>query len=129
MTYTKEEIKKILDVCNLKYKVVVTMMASTGCRIGSIADLNRSNLVYFEKEKLYQIFFYANTKEEYFSFCSYECAKYINEYLEYRKRCGETLTQKSPLIRDDFIQYDVDRIREPKHITLHALKFYLRDIL
>ena len=105
------------------------MMASTGCRIGSIANINRSNLVYFEKEKLYQIFFYANTKEEYFSFCSYECAKYINEYLEYRKRCGETLTQKSPLIRDDFIQYDVDRIREPKHITLHALKFYLRDIL
>lgn len=33
--YNITELKKILDACNLKYKVVVTMMASTGCRIGA----------------------------------------------------------------------------------------------
>lgn len=34
-TYTRKEIKKILDACSLKYKVVVSLMASSGCRIGA----------------------------------------------------------------------------------------------
>ena len=86
-SYTLEELKKILESCNLKHKIIVTLMVSSGCRIGAISDLKLSNFIYFEKEKLHQILFYMNTREEYFSFCTPECSKYINEYLEYRKRC------------------------------------------
>jgi integrase len=128
--YTREEINKILDACgNLKYKIVVTMMASTGCRVGSITAIKFSDIRYFEKEKLHQIFFYINTKEEYFSFCSRECSKYILEYQEYRERKGETIKPESPLIRDDFTDDDILHIENPRPITDSTIKYYLQNIL
>ncbi len=127
--YTREEVKKILEACNLKYKVVVTLMASTGCRIGAISGLKISNLKYIEEQKLHQIFFYVGTKDKYFSFTTPECSKYIFEYLEYRKRCGENITEKSPLIRDDFIQDDLLHAENPKHMSRSNLIFYIRKIL
>jgi len=127
--YTIIELRKILEACNLKYKIAVTLMVSTGCRIGAIADLKKSSIKYFENYKLHKIIFYENTKEEYFSFCSHECSKYILEYLEYRERSGEKLKSESPLIRDDFIQDDLLHIENPKSITTSNFKFYLLNIL
>ena len=127
--YTREEIKKIFECCNLKNKIIVSLMTSTGCRIGAIAKLKISDIKYIEKEKLHQIFFYTNTKEEYFSFCSYECSKYIIEYIQHRERCGEKINDNSPLIRDDFQQDDLLRAENPKPLTTYNLTFYIRKIL
>ena len=128
--YTNEEIKKIFECCNLKNKIIVSLMTSTGCRIGAIAKLKLSDIKYIEKEKLHQIFFYTGTKEEYFSFCSYECSKYILEYLQHRERSGENISLlESPLIRDDFQQDDLLRAENPKPLTTFNLTFYIRKIL
>jgi integrase len=127
--YTIEEIKKIVDTCNLKFKVVVTLMASSGCRIGAIPGIKLSDLVYITKERMHQIFFYTNTKDEYYSFTTPECSKYINEYLEYRQRSGERLTQQSPLVRNDFQHDDLLKIENPKSVTTHNLKFYMQHII
>lgn len=62
--YNIEEIKKIVDSCNLKYKIAVTIMTSCGCRIGAIPNLTISSLKYHDKYQLYQIIFYENTKED-----------------------------------------------------------------
>ena len=72
--YTREEIKKIVNACNLKYKIVVTLMASSGCRVGAIPHLRLKSLTYYNNKnyQLYQITFYENTKEEYTSFCSFD---------------------------------------------------------
>ena len=53
--YTRTEIKRILDACDLKYKVVVLLMTSTGCRIGAIPKLRLSALQYIKEYQLYQI--------------------------------------------------------------------------
>jgi len=128
--YTREEIKKIFECCNLKNKIIVSLMTSTGCRIGAIAKLKISDIQYIEKEKLHQIYFYTNTKEEYFSFCSYECSQYILEYLQHRERCGENISLlESPLIRDDFQPDDLLSAENPKPLTTYNLTFYIRKIL
>jgi integrase len=127
--YTIEEIKKIVDACDLKYKIVVTLMVSSGCRIGAIASLKIKDTKYIEKQRLHQIFFCTNTGDEYYSFCTPECSNYIMEYLQYRESCGERITLESPLIRDDFIQDDLDHVRDPKHVTTHTFEYYLRNIL
>lgn len=74
--YTKEEIKKMIDASDIKFKVFITLMASTGCRVGAIPPLTLGNLKYFENEKLYQITFYENTKYEYYSYTTPECAPF-----------------------------------------------------
>lgn len=130
--YTTAEIKKMVDASDIKFKVFVTLMASTGCRVGAIPSLKIHNLKYYysnNKEKLYQITFYENTKSEYYSFTTLECAAYIDEYLEYRERCGEKITDNSPLIRDDFIIDDLLHIENPRHLTINTLNYYLRNIL
>jgi integrase len=127
--YTIEEIKKIVDTCSLKYKIVVTMMCSSGCRIGAIPSLTLKNLRYHERYHLYQITFYENTKEEYYSFVSVECSNYIREYLQFRERSGEKLNSGSPLIRDDFIVDDLLKIENPKFLSLDAYHKYLKYAL
>ena len=127
--YTIEEIKKIVDCCDLKYKIIVTMMASTGCRIGSISQIKLSDIKYLEKERLHKIFFYTNSRDEYYSFTTPECSKNIREYLEFRERCGERLKSTSPLVRDDFIIDDLLHIENPKPITTDTIEFYLYNTL
>jgi integrase len=118
-----------VDACDLKYKVFVLLLASTGCRLGAVPPLKLRHLKSIEEYRLYQITFYENTKQEYYSFCTPECAKYIDEYLDYRKRCGENLNDNSPLIRDDFIIDDLLHIKHPRHLSNSALKYYIRQKL
>ena len=127
--YTASEIKKMIDASDIKFKVFITLMASTGCRVGAIPPLKLMNLKYDSNSTLYHITFYENTNDEYYSFTTPECAAYINQYLEYRKRSGEKLNEKSPLIRDDFIIDDLLHIENPRHLTVNTLNYYLRNIL
>jgi hypothetical protein len=53
----------------------------------------------------------------------------ILEYLKYRKRCGEKLNDKSPLIRDDFIIDDLLHIENPRTLALISYVMHLRNIL
>ena len=41
-------------------------------------------------------------KGQYYTFCSPECATAIDNYLQYRERCGEKISPDSPLLRKDF---------------------------
>jgi hypothetical protein len=64
---THEEIKKILEVAELRMKVIVLLMASTGMRIDGIPELKLRRLeeVAKEEEKIYKIKIYERTKEQY----------------------------------------------------------------
>ena len=74
--------------------------------------------------------FYENSnKNAYYSFTRPESANYILEYLKYRKRCGEKLNVKSPIIRDDFIMDDLLHIENPRTLALILYVTHLRNIL
>ncbi len=105
-------------------------MVSKSCRIGAIPILRLSALKYIEKYQLYQVTFYEDSKKDaYYSFTTPECANHIIEYLEYRKRCGEKLNDKAPLIRDDFIIDDLLHIENPRPLVLVGYFNHLRNIL
>lgn len=79
-------------------------------RIGGLAMLKLSHL---EKiDNIYKFIIYENTKDEYFIFCTPECATYIDSYLEYRTRSGERITNYSYLIREQFDINDIEQIRK-----------------
>ncbi len=103
-SYTHDEISRLLSLCDERGKVIVLLMASTGMRVGALPELK---LKHFKKcelentsssntkgkqEYTYQIHVYASSKKyNYITFCTPECAKAIDTYLEYRKRIERTL--------------------------------------
>jgi len=104
--YTYDEIKKILDVSDLRIKSIVLLMCSSGLRIGSIPLLKLRNL---EKiDSTYKITVYEGTNSQYYTFCSPECTHFIDSYLEYRTQNGERLHKDSYLIRDQFDITDLE---------------------
>jgi hypothetical protein len=71
-------------------------MASTGMRVGALPHirlkhLKRWNIANTTKDFIYQITVYGNSpKSKYLTFCTPETAKAIDEYLDMRKRHGES---------------------------------------
>jgi integrase len=120
--YTIEEILRLLEFCDLRSRAIILLFASTGVRIGAVPILKIENLNKIEKYGLYQFTVYAGYKEEYICFCTPECAKAIDAYLSFRERCGEVLTEKSPLFREQFDVSDLEQVRKkPKKVIINTL--------
>ena len=127
--YTTEEIQQLLTKADERMRVVVLLLASTGMRIGAIPDLKLKHLTKIENFGLYQITVYENTKDEYYCFCSAECAKDIDSYIAYRERCYEKITPEAPLVREQFDRNNPDKARNPRHLPLNTLGFHIRELL
>jgi site-specific recombinase XerD len=127
--YTHEEIKQLLDVADLRMKVVITVLASTGMRIGGFARLKLSHVKKIPEYGIYKFTVYENTNEECFPFCTPECTGYIDSYFEYRKRCGEQLTDDSYFIREQFDVNDFEQIRKHgRQISQDTITTILRSL-
>jgi integrase len=101
--YTHDEISQILQSTDPRGKTIIMLMASSGMRMGAIAGLLIGHLTKIPKYHLYRIVVYASSrKSRYYTFCTPECASYIDAYLNFRKRFGDPLKSTSPLIREQF---------------------------
>lgn len=98
--YTHEEIQKILEFSDQRLKTAFLVLASTGIRVGALQSIRICDLERIDK--LYKITVYTGDKEEYVTFCTPECAKEIDTYLEFRTRRGEIITRDSYLLARKF---------------------------
>lgn len=123
--YSSEQIQRLLDICDERTKVIILVYASTGIRLGALPELKVGDLELIDvdlgKFQLYKITVYQGYNEEYISFCTPECTKVINSYLEYRQRFGEKITNDSPLIREQFNPDDPLKAKYPKSITIQTI--------
>lgn len=104
--YTREEIARLLDKTDVRGKALILLLASSGMRIGAIPTLRYGHFERIEKYGLYQITVYESTTSEYTTFCTPEAARALDDYLEFRRRYGEKITDKSPIIREQFDRAD-----------------------
>ena len=81
--YTDEEIQKILKFSDQRLKTAFLVLASTGIRIGALQLIKIGDLEPIDN--LYKITIYSGDNEEYFTFCTPECAKEIHEYIDSKK--------------------------------------------
>lgn len=104
--YSAEEIQKLLDIVDDRFRAVILLLASTGMRVGAISSLKISNLDEISSEinsqEFYKITVYEGFNEEYITFCTPECKISIDSYLAMRERYGEKLAANSFLIREQF---------------------------
>jgi integrase len=131
--YKHEEILQLLNVCDLRMKAVVLLLATTGMRIGAIPNLrladiseaNHGNIV----EPL-RVTVYSGTPEKYITFCTPECSTAIKNYLDYRSRSGERLTPVSYLIREQFDINDLEQIKKnAKQVNKDTISNVIRNNL
>ena len=99
--YNHEEIQKILNFSDQRLKTAFLILASTGIRIGALQSIKISDLERIDN--LYKVTVYAGDEDEqYITYCTPECAKEIDAYLEFRTRRGEKITLDSYLLVKKF---------------------------
>jgi site-specific recombinase XerD len=133
--YTTEQIQTALQTADTRMRMMLLILSSTGCRIGSLPGLVLGNLTKLPEHGLYRIVFYERTNNEYYSFCTRECASSIDNFLLYRQRCGEKLSFNSStnrwepedvlLIRLQFDVEDLLQVRNPRPMNVDALRAVL----
>ena len=128
-SYTHAEIKSMISIAESRFQVVISVLASIGCRIGPLPSLRLSHLQKIPKEGVYKFTIYENTKDEYITFCTPECANYIDSYLEYRTRSGEKLNKDSFLIREQFDVNEIEQVRKQgRSISINSISNILCSI-
>jgi integrase len=127
--YTHEDIQKMLSMASLRQKVIILIYSSSGIRKSAILDLKLKHLERLEKFELYKLAVYENTKEEYYTFCSPECTRMIDQYIEYRKKAGENITKESFLIRNNFDFNNKEQVKDPQSINYSSLVVQFRKLL
>lgn len=128
--YNHAEIKKLLDVSDLRMKSVILLMASSGMRVGPVTDLKLKHLEEIPNEKTFKITVYEKSKDEYYCFCSHECYSVIKSYLDHRTKSGEILDGESYLIREQFDITDFEQIRKKsRKIASYTLKNAVQVLL
>jgi integrase len=91
-SYTTEYFQKLLAKVDQRMRVIILLLASTGMRIGALTDITLRNIQRIPEYALYKITIYEGSEEEYYTFCTPECAKELDSYLQYRERLERNLT-------------------------------------
>jgi integrase len=116
--YDIDDILRLLNASDIRTKVMVYLMASSGMRQGALPGLLYGNLTLIPEHNLYQIEVYATSKKwRYITYCTPECRQAIYTYLNYRRRLGEDITEETPLIRELFSPSNPFTINAPKRCT------------
>lgn len=100
--YTVEQIRTLLEnTLSRPMRHAIMFMSASGVRVGALYELKLKHL---EKmpDGCKSVLVYPDSKDEYITFITPECVKYLDNYLEYRKEKGEKITQESFLFVNHF---------------------------
>ena len=125
--YNHFEIMTMLQKTTPRNRCIILLMCSAGLRVGSIPFLRVKDLEPIDRYNLYKVNVYATSKKSsYFSFCTPEARKEIDQYLEWRKRLGERIKPESPLFRKEFGSLQIQR---PQPLTRSGIRFFVNKLL
>jgi hypothetical protein len=102
---TLEEIIQLLKSQDRRLKPAILTMLSSGIRLGSWDYLRWGDITPIDKNgKIIaaKLVVYHGEPEEYFTFITPEAYFAIKEYLDFRKSHGETITERTWVLRDEF---------------------------
>jgi integrase len=100
---TLDEIKKVIAYPDRRIKPIIYTMVSSGIRLGAWDYLRWRHIVPIWRDGeviAAKICVYGDDDEQYFSFITPEAYDSLNQWMEYRKQCGESITGESWLMRN-----------------------------
>jgi integrase len=127
---TQEEIRRILDVADLRTKCLVLFLCSSGARVGAVPYLRWRDVeeVKAEGRKFAKVVIYRGEPEAYITFVTPECYRLWSGYREMRENLGEKVTGASHL----FTTMPNTRGFDPgqvKPVSVKTLKNMLGELL
>ena len=127
--YNHYEIKSLLDKTSNRNRAIILLMSSSGVRVGAIPQLRIRDLKAIDKYSIYKINVYPKSKlSAYITYCSPECRRELDSYIEYRKRFGERITNESPLFRRDYNAHG-NLVREVRSITRATIMRFMNKLV
>lgn len=128
--YSVSEIQQILDRCDIRERVIILLLTSTGMRVGAIPGLRISDIKKMDEFNLYLIKVYANSRRDrYYSFCTPECTKAIDDYLAYRNRLGEEIKDSNPVVRNHISIDNPFTAKTARPIGVRAIQLIIKNLL
>lgn len=127
--YALEDIEKMVNMSKPRTKLIILIYSSTGMRRSALLELKLKHIEKIKEYGIYKFRVYENTKEEYITFCTPECAAAVDQYLEVRKQAGEQLTKESWLIRNDFDVDNPKSVQNPKPTNAINVSTVIRNVL
>jgi len=124
--YTAEQIKLLVDNADMRDKAIILLMTSTDMRARAIPKLKIKDLSVIDEYHIYKIIIYKKTHEQYYTFCTPEAKRALDDYLDYRRRSGERLKEDTPLFRKRFSQFEPTN---PQPISFNGLISIIFDLL
>jgi len=156
--YLDDEVIAIERRLNERGKVISGLMRGSGVRRGAEPTVNIGDLFPMETKygKIYKMWVYRSSKEEYPTVCTPEVAERIDAYLDYRLRFGEVCPQygrdhvheyydgeesiqrsfkydekhldpEAPLIREEFDRKEMMTAKNPRRITYNQISDIIRE--
>ena len=115
---TSEEIKKLLEHPDRRIKIIVSVMISSGIRVGSFDYLQWKHVIPIKRNGVIVAakLIVTNTKinnRHYYSFITPEAYNLLKDYMDFRALHGEKITGESWLIRDTWQK--IERNKEHGH--------------
>jgi len=111
---TPEELQHILEISTLREKVIVTVLALGGFRVGTLCQLRYRHVKHDLERGVVPLHVHVEAEitkgkyNDYDTFLAEEAVRYLRQYLDLRQEgspCGdlppEELVDESPLIRDE----------------------------
>jgi hypothetical protein len=99
---TKEEVEKIIEYPDRRIGPIVLVSCSSGIRVGAWEYLRWKHIEPIQRDGKViaaKITVYAGENEQYYSFMTPEAFQSLQEWMDYRKRCGEEVTGESWVMR------------------------------
>ena len=99
-----EELQRLLEYASLREKVIISMLALGGFRLGTLTRLKYRHVKHDLEAGITPIHIHVEAEITKGKYCDYdtfignEAVEYLKLYLEQRRRRGEIITDDSPLI-------------------------------
>jgi integrase len=128
--YSRDDLKAMLSIAKPRTRVMVLIYSSTGIRKSALFDLKLNHIEKIEELGLYKFTIYPYSKDyRYVTFCTPECAKEIDSYIQYRKDAGEIITKDSPLVRNDFSKFNPESVQDVQELRENNVNTVLRVMI
>jgi integrase len=132
--YTREDLSKMFEQATFRTRLIISIYSSTGIRKAALVDLKLKHIHKIKIDSLNQYIYkftvYENSKDEYYTFCTPECASLIDTYLQQRRQVGEKINEEeSWLIRNEFNYLEARQARNSRPTNVQALQIMISRLL